>query len=138
MGSWRRSGVCGLNPHAGEGGLLGSEDGERIAPAVADARALGIDAEGPVPADAAFPRARSGDFDALLAMYHDQGLAPFKLLHFHDGVNVTVNLPIVRTSPDHGTAFDIAGRGTARADSMTAAIRWAAAIARRRVERSGP
>jgi len=127
-----RIGVAGLNPHAGESGLLGREEGEVIAPAVARAREAGIDARGPIPADALFPLAHAGRFDAVLAMYHDQGLGPFKLLHFHDGVNVTLNLPIVRTSPDHGTAFDIAGKGEARGDSTAAAIRLASSIARRR------
>ena len=131
-----RIGVAGLNPHAGENGRLGREEIEDIAPAVAAARLEGIDAEGPLPADALFPLAAGGRFDAVVAMYHDQGLAPFKLAHFHDGVNVTLGLPLVRTSPDHGTAFDIAGRGAARPDSMIEAIRWAARIARRR--REGP
>jgi len=127
-----RIGVAGLNPHAGENGRLGREEIEDIEPAVAAARLTGIDAEGPYPADALFAMAAQGRFDALVAMYHDQGLAPFKLMHFDDGVNVTLGLPIVRTSPDHGTAFDIAGKGLARPDSMIEAIRWAARIARRR------
>ncbi|GAB6064729.1 4-hydroxythreonine-4-phosphate dehydrogenase PdxA [Deferrisoma palaeochoriense] len=127
-----RIGVAALNPHGGEGGLLGSEDAEAIAPAVAAARAEGIAAEGPVPADVLFHRAASGAFDVAVAMYHDQGLGPLKLLHFDDAVNVTLGLPIVRTSPDHGTAFDIAGTGRASATSFREAARLAAEIARRR------
>ncbi len=129
-----RIAVASLNPHAGEAGILGAEEERTIAPAVAEARAAGIDAVGPLPADSLFHRAAEGAFDAVVAMYHDQGLVALKLLHFWDGVNVTLGLPLVRTSPDHGTAFDIAGRGAARADSFREAIRWAAAIARRRRE----
>ncbi len=127
-----RLAVCGLNPHAGEGGVLGAEEAAAIAPAVAAARAEGIGATGPHPADSVFFRAAGGEFDAVVAMYHDQGLVALKLLHFFDGVNVTLGLPIVRTSPDHGTAYDLAGKGTARPDSTAEALRWAAAIARRR------
>ncbi|MHB8765184.1 MAG: 4-hydroxythreonine-4-phosphate dehydrogenase PdxA [Deferrisomatales bacterium] len=127
-----RLAVLALNPHGGEGGLLGREEAEEIAPAVDDLRREGIDAVGPLPADSVFHRAASGAFDAVVAMYHDQGLGPLKLLHFYDGVNVTLGLPIVRTSPDHGTAFDLAGRGQARCDSMAEALRWAVEIARRR------
>jgi 4-hydroxythreonine-4-phosphate dehydrogenase len=134
-----RIAVAALNPHAGEGGVLGREEEREIAPAVRQARATGIDARGPFPADALFHRAAEGTFDAVVAMYHDQGLVALKLLHFYDGVNVTLGLPIVRTSPDHGTAFDIAGQGKARAESFREALCWAARIARRRRgSRSGP
>ncbi|MFV8752593.1 4-hydroxythreonine-4-phosphate dehydrogenase PdxA [Nannocystaceae bacterium ST9] len=128
-------GVLGLNPHAGEQGLLGREEIEVIGPAIealrawASAQALPVEFVGPLPADGGFPRHRAGDLDGLIAMYHDQGLAPFKLLHFHDGVNVTLGLPFVRTSPDHGTARDIAGRGIADASSMIAAIELARTLA---------
>ena len=121
--------VCGLNPHAGEGGLFGSEDERVIRPAVAAARRRRIDAVGPLPADTVFAQARRGTYDAVVCMYHDQGLAPFKLIHFEDGVNVTLGLPFVRTSPDHGTAFDIAGKGRADPSSMIAAVILAAALA---------
>lgn len=130
-----RIAVAGLNPHAGEGGLLGREEIDAIAPAVAEARARGADARGPFAADGVVHRAYGGEFDAVVAMYHDQGLVAFKLAHFHDGVNVTLGLPLVRTSPDHGTAFDLAGRGTARADSTGEAVRWAVDVARRRKRR---
>jgi len=122
-----RVAVAGVNPHAGESGILGSEDAGRIAPAVARARALfpGTVIEGPLPGDTLFWRACNGEFDVVLAMYHDQGLAPIKLLGFGETVNVTLGLPIIRTSVDHGTAFDIAGKGIARHDSMNSAIRWA-------------
>ena len=120
-----RLALAGLNPHAGEGGALGHEDGSIIAGAVAALRALGIDARGPLPADTMFhARAREG-YDVALTMYHDQGLIPVKTLAFDDGVNVTLGLPFVRTSPDHGTAFDIAGKGIARPDSLLAALRLA-------------
>lgn len=125
-----RLGVAGLNPHAGEQGVFGDEDIRLIAPAVRRARRLGIDAVGPLAADGMFPLARNGRFDAVVCMYHDQGLAPFKLLHFADGVNFTAGLPVVRTSPDHGTAHDIAGRRRADPSSMTAALRMAARLAR--------
>ena len=126
-----RIAVAGLNPHAGEGGLFGREEGRVIAPAIARARKAGIDASGPYPADSLFHQAVEGRrFDAVIAMYHDQGLIPLKLLHFHDAVNVTLGLPIIRTSPDHGTAYDIAGRGTADAGSMVAATALAAAMSR--------
>jgi 4-hydroxythreonine-4-phosphate dehydrogenase len=117
-----RIAVAGLNPHAGEGGLFGREEIEQIAPAVAAARAEGIDASGPCPPDTVFMRARQGAHDVVVAMYHDQGLIPVKLLGVEHGVNTTLGLPLVRTSPDHGTAFDIAGRGVAGADSLLAAI----------------
>ncbi len=121
-----RLAVAGLNPHAGEGGLFGSEEAKIIAPAVRRACRAGVRASGPYPADSLFFRAVSGEFDAVIAMYHDQGLIPLKLLHFHDGVNVTMGLPILRTSPDHGTAYDIAGTGAADPGSMAAAILLAA------------
>lgn len=123
-----RIGVLGLNPHAGEQGLLGDEESRVIAPAIAelqawaDARGLPCRFVGPLPADTAFSVHAGGELDGLVAMYHDQGLAPFKLLHGRDGVNMTLGLPFVRTSPDHGTARDIAGRGIAYATSMLAAV----------------
>jgi len=126
-----RIGVAGLNPHAGEGGLFGDEEIRCIAPAVAAARRRRIDAVGPLAADSLFPLAAAGGFDAVVCMYHDQGLAPFKLLHFADGVNYTAGLPFVRTSPDHGTAHDIAGKGTADPRSMIAALRLAAELGSR-------
>lgn len=128
-----RLAVAGLNPHAGEDGELGDEEAAIVAPAVARLRAVGIDATGPLPPDAMFsPRARAG-YDTAICMYHDQALIPLKALDFDDGVNVTLGLPFVRTSPDHGTAFDIAGSGRASAASLIAALRLAAAIAARRV-----
>lgn len=117
-----RIAVAGLNPHAGEGGLFGLEDRDVIAPAVGRARADGLDASGPHAPDTVFMRARQGSFDVVVAMYHDQGLIPVKLLGLDDGVNTTLGLPFVRTSPDHGTAFDIAGTGRASASSLLAAI----------------
>lgn len=123
--------VCGLNPHAGEGGLMGREEIEILRPAIAKARELGIDVEGPWAADTLFHQALRGDCDAVVAMYHDQGLAPLKLVAFDTGVNWTLGLPFIRTSPDHGTAYDLAGKGKARPDSMTAAIRLALKLAER-------
>lgn len=124
-----RLAVSGLNPHAGEGGALGREDDAIVAPAIAQLKALGIAARGPYPADTMFhARARAG-YDAALAMYHDQALIPIKTIAFDEGVNVTLGLPFIRTSPDHGTAFDIAGRGVARPDSLCAALRLAARMA---------
>ena len=121
-----RIAVAGLNPHAGEGGLMGHEDLEFIAPAVAQARREGIDASGPWPGDTVFMRARGfREFDLVIAMYHDQGLIPIKYLGLDTGVNVTVGLPFVRTSVDHGTAFDIAGQGVADPRSLLAAIQLA-------------
>ena len=121
-----RIAVAGLNPHAGEGGLFGREEIEAIAPAIARARAEGIDAQGPFAPDTVFMRARGGaEFDLVLAMYHDQGLIPVKYLGVERGVNVTLGLPLVRTSPDHGTAFDLAGTGRADAGSLLAALRMA-------------
>jgi 4-hydroxythreonine-4-phosphate dehydrogenase len=121
----QRIAVAGLNPHAGEDGLFGDEEQRVIAPAVAAARAEGIDAHGPFAPDTVFMRARRGEFDLVVAMTHDHGLIPVKYLGVEQGVNVTLGLPFVRTSPDHGTAFDIAGRGVADASSLEAAIRWA-------------
>jgi len=132
-----RIGVCGLNPHAGEHGLMGREEARRIAPAINKARRRGLHVTGPLPADTLFPRHRLKEFDGVVAMYHDQGLIPVKLLAFNSGVNVTLGLPFVRTSPDHGTAYDIAPRFTAHPGSMEAAIRLAARLARRR-RRSRP
>jgi 4-hydroxythreonine-4-phosphate dehydrogenase len=124
--------VAGLNPHAGEAGALGREDIDIIAPAVARLRSLGIDARGPFAADTMFHAEARRHYDAALGMYHDQALIPLKTIDFHGGVNVTLGLPFVRTSPDHGTAFDIAGTGTARPDSLIAALRLAAEMAARR------
>ena len=124
-----RLAVCGLNPHAGEGGLFGHEDDAFIRPAIEDARNDGLDVTGPEPGDTVFNRARDGAFDGVVAMYHDQGHVAVKVAGFFDGVNVSVGLPIIRTSVDHGTAFDIAGQGIARADSMEMAIEIAAAMA---------
>ncbi len=117
-----RIAVAGLNPHAGEGGLFGREEIDVIAPAVEQARQEGIQATGPHPPDTVFMRARQGAFDVVIAMYHDQGLIPVKLLGLEHGVNTTLGLPLVRTSPDHGTAFDLAGTGRASAASLLAAI----------------
>ena len=123
--------VAALNPHAGEGGALGKEDLEEIAPAVQDARGQGWQVDGPVPADAVFAQALDGRYDAVLALYHDQGHIAAKTLDFHGVVSVTLALPFIRTSVDHGTAFDIAGKGLARAESMAAAILMAGDLARR-------
>jgi 4-hydroxythreonine-4-phosphate dehydrogenase len=124
-----RLAVAGLNPHAGESGVLGTEETDIFAPAVADARAAGINVAGPFPADTLFVRAARGEFDVVVAAYHDQGLIPVKLLAFGRAVNVTLGLPIVRTSVDHGTAFDIARRGVADESSLVEAIRLAARLA---------
>jgi 4-hydroxythreonine-4-phosphate dehydrogenase len=124
--------VLGLNPHAGEGGQFGDEEARIIAPAIAAARAAGLDASGPHSADTLFHFAAQGRYDAVLAMYHDQGLGPLKLLHFEDGVNVTLGLPIVRTSVDHGTAYDLAGSGLASERSLVAAVRMALRMAENR------
>jgi 4-hydroxythreonine-4-phosphate dehydrogenase len=135
-GDWRisrpRLAVLGLNPHAGEGGDIGTEEQRLILPAIAALRRKGIRAEGPFPADAFFARYAPGSYDAVIAMYHDQGLIPIKMSAGGRAVNVSVGLPIVRTSPDHGTAFDIAGRGIADPRSMVEAIRLAVLIARNR------
>ncbi len=127
-----RIAVLALNPHAGEGGRFGNEEQQQISPAIEQARNLSINASGPHPADTAFLKAISGSFDAILATYHDQGLAVLKTLAFDSGVNVTMGLPLVRTSPDHGTAYDIAGTGKASERSMLEAILLARDIARRR------
>ncbi len=124
-----RLALAALNPHAGEHGLMGSEEEAVLGPAVAAARARGVTISGPHPADTVFVRAVRGEFDAVIACYHDQGLIPVKLVAFGTAVNVTLGLPIVRTSVDHGTAFDIAGRGTADPSSLIAAIRLAARLA---------
>jgi 4-hydroxythreonine-4-phosphate dehydrogenase len=124
-----RLALAGLNPHAGEGGAMGREEIEIIAPAVAQLRAEGLDVVGPLPADTMFHAAARARYDVALTMYHDQGLIPAKTLAFDTGVNVTLGLPFVRTSPDHGTAFDIAGKGLANPASLTAALRLAARLA---------
>jgi 4-hydroxythreonine-4-phosphate dehydrogenase len=125
-----RIAVAGLNPHAGEHGLFGAEEERAIAPAIAACRARGIDVSGPHPADTVFVRAIRGEFDVVVACYHDQGLIPVKLVAFGEAVNVTLGLPIIRTSVDHGTAFDIAGKGIADPGSMIAAVLLAARLAR--------
>jgi 4-hydroxythreonine-4-phosphate dehydrogenase len=130
-----RLGVAALNPHASEGGLFGGEETEIIIPAVLEARGRGLPVSGPFPADTLFWRHAQGEFDAICAMYHDQGLIPLKLLHFMDAVNVTLGLPIIRTSVDHGTAYDLAGEGSAHPGSLKAAICMAAEMAGRRVAR---
>ena len=124
-----RIAVCGLNPHASDGGRFGDEEARIIAPAVAAAQARGIDARGPYAADSLFQRAAAGEFDAVLAMYHDQGLGPLKTHAFGQAVNVTLGLPLVRTSVDHGTAFDLAGKGKADPGSMIEAVRLAVELA---------
>jgi 4-phospho-D-threonate 3-dehydrogenase / 4-phospho-D-erythronate 3-dehydrogenase len=129
----RKIGVCGINPHAGENGLFGrGEEESKIVPAIVACRAKGIDVEGPLPADTLFYRAARGDFDMVVAMYHDQGHGPVKVLGLESGVNITVGLPVIRTSVDHGTAFDIAGTGRADERSMLEALRQAAELAERR------
>jgi 4-hydroxythreonine-4-phosphate dehydrogenase len=128
-----RIGVCGINPHAGEHGLFGrGEEEEKIAPAIRALRAQGVDVEGPLPADTLFFRAQRGDFDLVVAMYHDQGHGPVKVMGIEEGVNVTVGLPVVRTSVDHGTAFDIAGSGKADERSMLEALNQAVRLSPRR------
>ena len=124
--------VLGLNPHAGDGGLLGKEEGEIIAPAIKKANDEGIMAFGPYPADGFFGNGSWKQFDGVLAMYHDQGLIPFKSIAFHQGVNFTAGLPIIRTSPDHGTAFDIVGKNNASEESFRAAVFLAIDIYRNR------
>jgi len=126
-----RLALAGLNPHAGEDGLLGGEERAVLAPAVASARRRGVTIDGPLPGDTVFVRASRGEFDAVIACYHDQGLIPVKLLAFGRAVNVTLGLPIVRTSVDHGTAFDIAGRGVADPSSMIEAVVLAATLVER-------
>ena len=127
-----RLAVAALNPHAGEEGLFGTEEQEMITPAISQARKQGIDVKGPFPSDTLFHQAAAGRFDAVVCMYHDQGLIPLKLLHFSDAVNTTLGLPIIRTSVDHGTAYDIAGTGKADASSLKAAILMATEMARNR------
>ncbi len=128
-----RIGVCGINPHAGENGLFGcGEEEEKIIPAVKAQQALGRSVEGPLPADTLFYRAARGDFDLVIAMYHDQGHGPVKVMGLEAGVNITVGLPVIRTSVDHGTAFDIAGKGIADEGSMLEALRQAIGLATRR------
>ena len=124
-----RLALAGLNPHAGEGGVLGTEEQDTLRPAVEAARARGVTIDGPFPGDTVFGRAARGEFDAVIACYHDQGLIPVKLLAFGRAVNVTLGLPIVRTSVDHGTAFDIAGRGVADPSSLIEAVQLAARLA---------
>jgi 4-hydroxythreonine-4-phosphate dehydrogenase len=127
-----RVGVCGLNPHAGEGGEFGDEEIRTLRPAVEACRQRGLEVLGPVAADTLFYYAYRGDFEAVVAMYHDQGLGPLKMVAFDNGINWTLGLPFIRTSPDHGTAYDIAGRGLANPSSMRAAIRLAKQLAKRR------
>jgi 4-hydroxythreonine-4-phosphate dehydrogenase len=126
-----RVAVCGLNPHAGEGGTMGDEELTTIRPAVEAARGRGLDVAGPLAADTLFHYAFRGDYDAVVAMYHDQGLVPLKMIGFETGVNWTLGLPFIRTSPDHGTAYDIAGKGLANPSSMIAALRLAKRLSRR-------
>jgi 4-hydroxythreonine-4-phosphate dehydrogenase len=127
-----RLALAGLNPHAGESGSMGEEDAAIVAPAVARLRSMGIDARGPLPPDTMFHAEARQTYDAAICMYHDQALIPIKTLDFDSGVNVTLGLPIIRTSPDHGTAFDIAGKGTAKPDSLIAALKMAATMAKHR------
>ncbi len=129
--SRKRIAVCGLNPHAGEGGNMGTEELTVIGPAVDSARKGGLNVVGPLSADALFHYAYRGDYDAVVAMYHDQGLAPLKMVAFEQGINWTLGLPFVRTSPDHGTAYDIAGQNKANPSSMLATIRLAKQLAAR-------
>jgi 4-hydroxy-L-threonine phosphate dehydrogenase PdxA len=131
-----RIAVCGLNPHASEHGQFGDEEERIIEPAIRMAREQGIDATGPYPPDTIFLAARDGRYDAVVAMYHDQGLIPVKLLAFDRAVNVTIGLPVIRTSPDHGTAYDIVGRNRANPGSMRAAIELAIEMAVKKHARS--
>jgi 4-hydroxythreonine-4-phosphate dehydrogenase len=131
-------GVAGLNPHAGEQGRFGQEEIRLIQPAVRGFREAPYRVEGPIPPDTLFHRAYEGEFDAVIAMYHDQGLIPIKLVHFREAVNVTLGLPIIRTSVDHGTAYDIAGTGKAHHGSLDAALRLAAAMVRNRRQQGKP
>jgi len=124
--------VAALNPHAGEGGMFGSEEQNIITPSIELAKQEGMDIHGPFPPDTIFVKAAQGEYDAVVCMYHDQGLIPFKLLHFKDGVNITLGLPIVRTSVDHGTAYDIAGKGLSDPKSLTSAIELAKTIIKNR------
>lgn len=127
----RRIAVCGLNPHAGDGGAIGDEERRIIQPAIRAFRHSGVHVTGPVPADTVFYQVLQGEYDAVIAMYHDQGLAPFKMIAFENGVNLTLGLPFVRTSPDHGTAYALAGTGRASSASMEAALRLATRLAGR-------
>ncbi|MEX0639259.1 MAG: 4-hydroxythreonine-4-phosphate dehydrogenase PdxA, partial [Balneolaceae bacterium] len=129
-----RIALLGLNPHAGDGGVLGQEENLVIQPAIDSTRAKGIHVSGPFAADALFGNRKEREFDGILAMYHDQGLIPFKTLSFGSGVNYTAGLPIIRTSPDHGTAFDIAGQGTALESSFTSALELAWKLVKSRRE----
>jgi 4-hydroxythreonine-4-phosphate dehydrogenase len=133
-----RIAVCGLNPHAGEDGLIGTEEADIIAPAIADLAGEGLAVTGPHPADSLFHAEARRGYDAAIAMYHDQALIPLKTLAFDRGVNVTLGLPFVRTSPDHGTAFALAGTGRARPDSFIAALQLAAEIGIRRAAARAP
>lgn len=130
LGKGRRIGVCGLNPHAGESGLLGTEDERIIRPTIEQLAAKGVDVKGPIAGDTAFARHLAGEFDGLVAMYHDQGLAPLKTVDFAEAANLTLGLPHVRTSPDHGTAYNLAGTGRADRRSLDSAIRLAERLAR--------
>lgn len=132
-----RLAIAGFNPHAGEGGIFGDEEHRIIAPAIHRGQQQGLNVSGPFPPDTVFFKAASGEFDAVVSMYHDQGLIPFKLLHFADGVNVTLGLPIVRTSVDHGTAYDIAGKGLANSQSLAEAVQLAANISTHRAAFQG-
>ena len=129
--------AAALNPHAGEGGMFGDEESRIISPALCHAAKAGVDVSGPYPSDSLFYQALKGKWDAVISMYHDQGLIPFKMVHFADGVNTTLGLPIVRTSVDHGTAYDIAGKGQADPGSLVAAVRMAAHQARERAKSKG-
>jgi len=128
----RRIAVCGLNPHAGDGGKIGREEITIIGPAIQKAKRAGLNVTGPIPADVVFHYVLKRKYDAVVAMYHDQGLAPMKMLAFDSGVNVTLGLPIIRTSPDHGTGFDIAGKNKANPQSMIEAIKWAIHLAQKK------
>jgi 4-hydroxythreonine-4-phosphate dehydrogenase len=132
-----RLAIAALNPHAGEAGLFGDEEEKIITPAIEKARMDGYLATGPYPSDTLFYKAAKGDFDAVVAMYHDQGLIPLKLLHFSNAVNVTLGLPIIRTSVDHGTAYDIAGKGIADPSSLKSAIQMAVAMTKNRERSTG-
>lgn len=131
-----RIGVCGINPHAGEGGMFGDEEKDMIYPAIVSMRSIGIDVEGPLSPDTAFWRAHRGEFDIVIAMYHDQGLIPVKLLDFDNAVNITIGVPVIRTSPAHGTAYNIAGKGVADHSSMKSAINLAVdmVLAKKRID----
>jgi 4-hydroxythreonine-4-phosphate dehydrogenase len=127
--------VAGLNPHGGEGGIFGNEEENIIAPAVRQAQEKGMDVSGPLPPDTVFYKAYRGDFHAVVCMYHDQGLIPLKMIAFESGVNITLGLPFIRTSVDHGTAFDIAGRGLASSESLSEALRMAVHMVEQRRKR---